>query len=184
MVKKFFGFVWEILKITIIASAIVLPIRFFIFQPFLVKGPSMEPNFENNDYLIVDEISYRLRVPERGEVIVFKFPLNTSQRFIKRIIGLPGELVEINNGEIKISKNGKTEIISESRYLNPTLETLGNISIVLNQNEYFVLGDNREESYDSRRFGVVPMNDIIGRVAFRAWPIGALTAFGAPDYQQ
>ncbi len=183
MAKKFFGFIWDVLKITIIASAIVLPVRYFLFQPFLVKGPSMEPNFTNNDYLIVDEISYRFRAPERGEVVVFKFPLNTSQRFIKRIIGLPGELVEINNGEIKISKDGKTEALNESKYLNQNLETIGNISIVLKPNEYFVLGDNREESYDSRRFGVVPANDIIGRVAFRAWPFAALTAFGAPDYQ-
>jgi len=183
MAKKFFDFIWEILKITIIASAIVLPIRFFLFQPFLVKGPSMEPNFENNDYLIIDEISYRLRAPERGEVIVFKFPLNTSQRFIKRIIGLPGELVEINNGEIEVSKDGKTEVLNESKYLSLALKTEGNISVVLNENEYFVLGDNREASFDSRRFGVVPMSDIIGRVAFRAWPLGTLTAFGAPVYQ-
>jgi len=183
MAKKFFGFIWEILKITVIASAIVLPIRFFLFQPFLVKGPSMEPNFENNDYLIVDEISYRIRAPERGEVIVFKFPLNTSQRFIKRIIGLPGELVEINNREIKVSKNGKIEILNESKYLNPALKTEGNVSVILKANEYFVLGDNREASFDSRRFGIVPMSDIIGRVAFRAWPFAALTAFGAPAYQ-
>ncbi len=143
----------------------------------------MEPNFENNDYLIVDEISYHFRAPERGEVIVFKFPLNTSQRFIKRIVGLPGETVEINSGRINISKDGKTEMLSESEYLNPTLETAGNISITLKENEYFALGDNREVSYDSRRFGVIPMNDIIGRVAFRAWPFVALTVFGAPDYQ-
>ncbi|KKQ68796.1 MAG: signal peptidase I [Candidatus Nealsonbacteria bacterium RIFCSPLOWO2_12_FULL_39_31] len=182
MAKKFFSFVWEILKITIIASAIVLPVRYFLFQPFLVKGPSMEPNFTNNDYLIIDEISYRFRAFQRGEVVVFKFPLNTSQMFIKRIIGLPGDMVEINNGEIKISKDGKTEVLDESEYLNSTLKTEGNISVVLNQNEYFVLGDNREASFDSRRFGVLPENDIIGRVVFRAWPFAALAAFGAPVY--
>ena len=75
--KKFLSFIWEIIKIVIIALAIVVPIRYFLFQPFFVKGQSMEPNFQNGDYLIVDELSYRLREPERGEVIVFKYPRNT-----------------------------------------------------------------------------------------------------------
>ena len=102
--KKLLSFIWEIIKIVIIALAIVVPIRYFLFQPFFVKGESMEPNFQNGDYLIVDELSYRLREPERGEVIVFKYPRNISQRYIKRIIGLPGEAVEIKDGKDGLSK--------------------------------------------------------------------------------
>ena len=91
--KKFLSFIWEISKTAIIALVIVVPIRYFLFQPFIVRGQSMEPSFYQNDYLIVDEISYRFREPTRGEVVVFKFPQNTSQRYINRVIGLPGETV-------------------------------------------------------------------------------------------
>src|SRR3989344_304093 len=100
--KSILLFFWEISKIVIIALVIVVPIRYFIFQPFFVRGQSMEPNFQNGDYLIVDEVSYRLRVPQRGEVIVFKYPMNPSQRYIKRIVGLPNEAVEIQDGEISV----------------------------------------------------------------------------------
>ena len=180
--KKFFIFVWEILKIVIIALVIVIPIRYFLFQPFLVRGQSMEPNFENGDYLIVDEISYRIRSPQRGEVIVFKHPEDSSQRLIKRIIGLPGETIDITGGEIKISKDGSTQILDEKKYLNPSVFTAGEIHIVLGDNEYFVLGDNREFSYDSRRFGPFSADKIIGRVFLRAWPFASFVKIEAPAY--
>src|SRR5437773_2899227 len=89
--KKYFSATWELLKVLIIAAIIVLPIRYFIFQPFIVKGDSMIPNFHSGDYLIVDELSYHLTNPQRGEVVVLKYPLDMTQRFIKRVIGLPGE---------------------------------------------------------------------------------------------
>jgi len=180
--KKFFSFVWEIAKIVIIAAAIVMPIRYFLFQPFFVKGESMEPNFENGDYLIIDEISYRFQSPQRGEIIVFKYPGNISQRFIKRVISLPGETIGIKDGEITIYKDGEAQILNESGYLSSSLFTQGNIKISLKENEYFVMGDNRPFSYDSRRFGVVPGKDIIGRVIFRALPFTSLTKFEAPSY--
>jgi len=107
--KSFLSFIWEIAKIVIIALLIVIPIRYFIFQPFFVKGQSMEPTFENGDYLIIDEISYRFRAPQRGEVIVFKYPENPSQRYIKRIVGLPRETIEINDGEgVYLPRRGKS----------------------------------------------------------------------------
>ena len=182
--KSFFAFIWEITKIVIIALLIVVPIRYFIFQPFFVKGQSMEPNFENNDYLIVDEISYRFRVPQRGEVIVFKNPQNPFQRYIKRIIGLPGETVEIEDGKVIISKDSETWVLDESAYLPPASQTdpKGFKILTLGQDQYFVLGDNRTNSADSRSWGALPEDEIIGRVFFRAWPITAFAKIEAPQY--
>lgn len=179
--KKIFSFVWETAKIIIIALLIVVPIRTFLFQPFFVKGQSMDPTFENGDYLIVDELSYRFRDPERGEVVVFKYPNDPSQRYIKRVIGLPGETVEIKGGKITIINEKGKELLDE-KYLPSNILTLGDANIALSQEEYFVLGDNRMASSDSRRWGALPEKNIIGRVFLRAWPITALAAFEAPNY--
>lgn len=180
--KSFLLFFWEIAKIVIIALIIVIPIRYFFFQPFFVVGQSMQPNFENGDYLIIDEISYRFREPERGEVLVFKYPENPSQRYIKRIIGLPEETIEIKDGKITIYNDEKQWTLNESDYLPSFLKTSGYTKISLSQNEYFVLGDNRTLSSDSRRWGPLPKKDIIGRVFLRAWPIAALAKIEAPSY--
>jgi len=179
--QKYIPFIWEVLKIFIIASVIVLPIRYFLFQPFIVKGDSMVPNFQSGDYLIVDELSYRFSVPQRGDVIIFKYPKDPAQRFIKRIIGLPGEIVDIKNGNVIISKDGKSFTLDE-KYLFSDLKTYGDINTVLKANEYFVLGDNREFSYDSRRWGNVPREDIIGKAFLRIFPLAALSEFQAPSY--
>jgi len=179
--KKFFTFVWEVAKIIIIAAVIVIPIRYFLFQPFFVRGQSMDPNFENGDYLIIDEITYRFKAPQRGEVIVFKSPQDPSQRFIKRIIGLPGETIEIKDGKVIIYTKGEPQVLDESNYLSDLL-TGGNIQITLAEDEYFVLGDNRSFSFDSRRFGVLSEENIIGRVILRAWPFVDATMFEAPTY--
>src|SRR3989344_4074690 len=96
----FFGF--ELSKIVLIAAAIVLPIRYFLFQPFIVKGESMVPNLQSGDYLIIDEISYRFSGPQRGDIIVLNYPLDANQRFIKRVIGLPGDTIDIENGKVAI----------------------------------------------------------------------------------
>ena len=178
VLSSFLLFVWEILKIVIIALVIVIPIRYFLFQPFIVKGQSMEPNFEDSNYLIVDELSYRFRDPQRGEVVVFRYPRNVSQRFIKRIIGLPGEKIEIEASVVMV--DGK--ILDESEYFPSGVQTLGNIQISLDENEYFVLGDNRISSFDSRQWGTLPRKNIIGRVLIRAWPITTLTKIEVPSY--
>jgi signal peptidase I len=177
---KILDFLKEILQTVILALLIVLPIRLFIFQPFIVKGQSMEPNFGNGDYLIIDELTYKFREPKRGEVIVFKNPLNQNQRFIKRIIGLPGETVEISEGKIYIS-NSEKRVLDESSYLNSSF-TLGDLKITLKKDEYFVLGDNRQFSLDSRKFGPVKKKEIVGRVLFRLWPIYSFAKFEAPAY--
>ncbi|MEA3293013.1 MAG: signal peptidase I [Patescibacteria group bacterium] len=181
--KSFFLFIWDVSKILIIALIIVIPIRYFLFQPFFVKGESMEPNFYNYDYLIVDEISYQFRDPKRGEIIVFKYPHDTSQRYIKRIIGLPGETIEIKDNCITIESKGILTTLDESAYLESSINTKGDIKIVLPEEKYFVLGDNRRFSYDSRQWGLLPKENIIGKVLFRAYPLSALVRFTTPSYQ-
>lgn len=168
--KKEKGGFWKTFFITLI---IALSIRFFIAQPFIVNGQSMEPTFENGEYLIVDELTYRFREPERGEVIIFRYPKKPSKYFIKRIIGLPEETLEIDTGIISITdSSGETTVLDES-YID--YEISGNHQIVLGMNEYFVMGDNRNVSSDSRAWGPVTDDLIIGRAVFRFLPI---TEFG------
>ncbi|NCP17111.1 signal peptidase I [Candidatus Kuenenbacteria bacterium] len=171
-------FIWETLKVIVISLAIIIPVRYFLIQPFYVKGASMEPNFYDHEYLIIDEISYRLGEPERGDIIVFRYPNDPSQFFIKRIIALPFETIALNNGQIKIS-NKKTPdgfILDENNYL-PNTHTQGNTSITLEADQYFIMGDNRSSSLDSRMFGPIERTDIIGRVWVRGWPFNRITVF-------
>ncbi len=179
--KKYLALGWEIIKILVIAAIIVLPIRYFLFQPFIVKGDSMVPNFHSGDYLIVDEISYRLSSPQRGDVVVFRYPLDPSQRFIKRVLGLPGETVDVKNGKVTVTKNGKTMAIEES-YLPKALATDGTAHVTLAEGNYFVMGDNRPFSYDSRRWGVLPEKDIIGKAFLRIFPLSTISYMARPSY--
>lgn len=181
--RSFLVFVWEIIKIVIIALLIVVPIRTFLFQPFFVRGESMAPAFEDGDYLIIDEISYRFQGPQRGEVIVFRYPDDPSQRYIKRIVGLPGETLEIKDGRVVISNQQEPYVLDESDYLPSDIFTPGEKSISLTENQYFVLGDNRRASADSRRWGSLPRENIIGRVLLRAWPFTAFAKIENPEYQ-
>ena len=170
--KKILLFIWEIAKIAIIALIIVIPVRAFVFQPFFVKGASMEPNFHNFDYLIVDEISYRFSNPNRGDVIIFYNPQNTSQRFIKRVVGLPGETIKITDGGVFIKPSQAKDffLLDESKYLSSSVQTTGAEEIKLNKGQYFVMGDNRSLSYDSRFFGPLDEKYIIGRMAVKFVP--------------
>jgi signal peptidase I len=179
--KKYASFIWDIVKIALIALVIVVPIRYFLFQPFIVSGSSMSPNFSTGDYLIVDEISYRFSTPQRGDVIVFNFPKDTSERFIKRVIGLPGETVDIVNGQVEIIKDGKTTTLDE-KYLPSDLKTYPDSETILKADEYFVMGDNREYSYDSRAWGIVPKANIIGNAFLRILPLSALSEISHPAY--
>jgi signal peptidase I len=165
------AFVWETVKVIVISLAIILPIRYYLVQPFFVRGASMEPNFEDGDYLLVDELSYRFSMPERGDVIIFRFPLNKSQFFIKRIIGLPGETVKVKDNTVTIYNKEKPEgfALSEN-YLSPEQETVGDSIVKLDDNDYFVLGDNRVQSSDSRRWGLVNKSLITGKAFLRPWP--------------
>lgn len=170
-------FLWELARIVIISLVIIIPIRYFVVQPFIVRGASMEPNFENSEYLIIDELSYRFRDPERGEVIVFRFPENPSQYYIKRIIALPGETVEFREGRVYItSSDGNATLLDESAYLARS-EVSGDLKTPLDDSEYFVLGDNRNASSDSRRWGPLKEKFIVGRVLVRAWPFDRAALF-------
>ena len=181
-IKNTLFFVWEVSKIVLIALMIVAPIRLFVFQPFFVKGQSMEPNFHNSDYLIIDELTYRFSAPERGDVVVFKYPHNPSQKYIKRIIGLPDETIEIQNNQIIISKYLDTMVLDESEYLAASVSTSGDMRIVLGEDEYFVMGDNRIASSDSRKWGALPEDNIIGRAILRPWPLEAYAKIEGPEY--
>lgn len=166
------SFFWETVKIVVVSLLIILPIRYYVVQPFFVKGASMESNFEDGDYIFVDEISYELGQPQRGDVVIFRYPLDQSQFFIKRIIGLPGETVEIKNNQVIIHNADHPEgFVLNEHYLDKGQETLGSLKIKLDDNEYFVLGDNRLRSSDSRRWGPVNRSLITGKASIRLWPL-------------
>lgn len=175
-------FILDLIKLAVIAFIIVWPIHKFVFQPFLVQGPSMEPNFFDKDYLIIEEISYRFRQPERGEVIVFESPTQPGNYLIKRVIGLPGERIVIRGGEIFIYPKSSSSFKLKEDYLTPGLSTGGEIDQQLGVDEYFVLGDNRSVSLDSRTFGPVKRKKIIGRAWLRGWPLDKLAIFEKPVY--
>ncbi len=186
-IRKAVGFAWELTKICLISLAIILPIRYFVFQPFYVNGASMEPNFYDHEYLIIDEFSYHFSEPDRGEIVIFKYPKDFNQYFIKRVIGLPGEEVKITDGGVYLKKKGQNEfhLLKES-YLPVVTETSlplrGYGRIKLAADEYFLLGDNRSQSLDSRSFGPVKREFIIGRTWLRGWPLTRLTVFNSPEY--
>lgn len=171
----------ELVKLVLLSIIIVVPFRLYIAQPFIVDGASMDPTFKNGQYLIVDELSYHFQEPARGEVLIFKYPKDPSKYFIKRIIGLPGERVTINNGVVKIynkaNENGTT---LEEPYVK--LTKADNADRILGEGEYYVLGDNRAESADSRLWGTVPRDNIIGRPFIRFLPPAFFP--GAVTYQE
>lgn len=188
LLKSGASFIFEVLKTVLISVAIIVVIRYFLFKPFYVKGASMEPTFENNEYLIINEIDYRFHAPQRGDVIVFRFPRDKTQFFIKRVIGLPGETVVVQDNTITIHNQAHPDgfVLDESNYLSSDVETLGNTTVTLDQDHYFVLGDNRPASLDSRSeiVGAIPRSVIIGRTWFRVWPFKRLTSFHTPTYPQ
>lgn len=181
--RKFFGSLLEVAEVAAIAIVAVLLIRTFLVQPFLVSGDSMVPTFQNGDYLLIDELTYRLREPQRGEVIVFRYPKDEKLFFIKRVIGLPGERVEIADGRITIINSEHPQgFMLDETYISSTLETNGKEDITLAEGQYFVLGDNRSFSLDSRSWGPVFKPEIVGLVRLRLLPFSALTTFAAPSY--
>ncbi len=179
------GFVFELVQVLAISLAIIIPVRYFLIQPFYVKGASMEPNFYDHEYLVIDELSFRLRKPVRGEIVVFKYPLDQKEFFIKRIIGLPGETVEVANGQVKIYNDAYPNgfVLDEHGYLDQEYTTLQRTT-TLKSDEYFVMGDNRAASSDSRYFGPVTSSLLIGRVWLRGWPLDKWKIFHAPEYIQ
>lgn len=180
------AFVFELIQVAAVSLAIIIPVRYFLIQPFYVKGASMEPSFFDHEYLIIDELSYRFHTPSRGDIVVFRYPMDPKQFFIKRVIGLPGETVEVNENEVKIYNdehpNGMT--LDESAYLSKDIKSSSaKRTLTLKSGEYFVMGDNRGSSLDSRFFGAIKQSDIVGRVWLRGWPFDRWKMFDRPEYQ-
>lgn len=183
------SFIWEVVKVFFWAIVIIVPIRVFLFQPFFVQGSSMEPNFKDGDYLVINELGYKqteigfgnfniftvksFKDFERGDAVVFRYPADPKTFFIKRVIGLPGERVKIENSRVTIynGQNPDGFMLDEGGYLAKTVITTETVNTQLKDGEYFMMGDNRTQSFDSRKWGPVPEKDIVGKVLIRAWPI-------------
>jgi signal peptidase I len=183
------GLLWEMVKVFLLAVVVIIPVRVFLFQPFFVQGSSMEPNFEDGQYLVISEFGYKqtdvnpsgdfgftispFKIIERQDVAVFRYPKNLTQFFIKRVIGLPGEAVEIRRGRVMIYNVAQPNgfVLDESAYLSAGALNNDMSRVTLGDDEYFVMGDNRMFSYDSRSIGPIKKNKIIGRVLLRAWPV-------------
>ena len=180
--KKALIFILELIEVVAISLAIILPIRYFLVQPFYVKGASMEPNFFDHEYLIIDELSYRFHEPIRGEIVVFRYPRDPKEFFIKRVIGLPGETVEIAGGKVKIYNNEHPNgfLVDEQSYQEQV--TMGTQTVTLKAGQYYLLGDNRAVSLDSRIFGPVDRSMLIGRVWLRGYPLDRFRVFETPKY--
>lgn len=163
---------WDTIKFVIVAALVVIPIRMFVFQPFIVSGESMYPTFHNADYLIVDEISYRFKDPARGDVIVFKYPNDPKRYFIKRIIGVPGDTIMFKDRSVylKNTENPEGKKIEEP-YLTQITIPGGESEITVTTNHYFVMGDNRGFSSDSRAWGLLPKENIVGTAGVRLLPL-------------
>jgi signal peptidase I len=158
----------DLLRFAFITLLIVIPIRMFIAQPFIVNGESMLPTFENGDYLIIDEVSYLKNEPRRGEVIVFHFPTDESRYLIKRIIGLPGETIQLQGDSVTITKADGEVVELDETYTNNGA-SYG--TWTLEEEEYFVMGDNRGASSDSRSWGPLAKKEIVGKTLVRLFPI-------------
>ncbi len=170
--------VGDTIKFALIALIIVVPIRWFVAQPFIVRGASMEPTFENNEYLIVDQFTYHFEAPKRGDVIIMRYPKDPSIFFIKRIIGLPNETVEIQGARVIIRHGAGTQPLTlDESFIDPSRMQNQYATYTLGPNDYFVMGDNRVESSDSRSWGDLPRQDIVGRALLRLYPVSRITTF-------
>jgi signal peptidase I len=173
-------FLLEMVKILLLAGITVFVVRHFIFKPFYVSGQSMEPTFFEKEYLIIDQFTYRFREPERGEIIVFRPPVNSDDFYLKRIIGLPGERVRVENGSVIVCST-ECQALDET-YLGSSIETEGSVRMTLGPDQYFMMGDNRSFSFDSRKFGAVDKDLIVGRIWFRGYPFERIGNFDIPAY--
>lgn len=172
LIKLGINFFFDFLETIVVALSIFVVIYLFIVQPHEVKGSSMEPNFHNNEYILTDKISYRFDEPKRGDVIIFKAPVNPDVDYIKRIIALPSEKVKVHNGEVYVNNERLNELYLENPTpLFPNSMLKDNAEIMVPDGFYFVMGDNRPHSSDSREFGPIDKKLIIGKAVFRYWPV-------------
>lgn len=176
---SFLSGVLEWAKVIVLALLISMPIRIFIAEPFIVSGASMDPTFATGQFLIVDRLTYRLDKPSRGDVVVFQYPNDPSTYFIKRIVGLPGETIKIADGIISVTDLSVSEeaTILEEPYIDSSHRSHEDLLAILGPNEYFVMGDNRKESSDSRTWGPLDEQRIVGRPIMRLFPVSKLSIF-------
>jgi signal peptidase I len=165
----------EWVQVIAVALIISLPIRFFIAEPFVVNGASMDPTFSTGQFLIVDRVTYRFSEPKRGDVIIFEYPNDPSTYYIKRVIGLPGETVSIKDGRVYISTGSSTPVELDDSYVAPVHASHDNYTTTLGATQYFVMGDNRAQSSDSRAWGPLDAHFIVGRPIVRLLPIQTLS---------
>ena len=176
-------FFWEIIKIVLIALIIVVPIRYFVFQPFFVRGQSMEPNFQNGQYILTNKVEYKLRSPNRGDVVIFKSPRNKDVDYIKRIIGKPGDRVMLKEGTFYVNGTKVEEsYLASGTYISQGSFLREGSEIIVPKGQYFLVGDNRGHSSDSREFGTIPLEDFIGRAFLRYWPFSQAGLIQQPTY--
>lgn len=181
--RKLFVSALEVVEVAVIAVVTVFVVRTFLVQPFLVSGSSMVPAFSNGDYLLIDEVTYRFRPPERGEVVVFRYPGDHSTYFIKRIVGLPNERVVVRGGKVTVFNEMYPEgAVLKEWYIPESSRGGGAYEVQLKDDEYVALGDNRSGSFDSRSWGALTRSDVVGLVRLRLWPLQEFSAFAAPQY--
>jgi len=183
ILKRIFAVFFEVIQTIVLALAIFVVIYLFAAQPHQVKGASMMPNLVDGEYILTEKVSYRFRSPKRGEVVIFKAPDKPELDYIKRVIGLPGEKIRIINGTLYIN-----DVPLREDYLNPSLQISSgrflkeNETYTVPESSFIVFGDNRSHSSDSREFGPVKKEAIIGVALIRYWPLDTLGKIKNPTY--
>lgn len=182
MFKRLGAFFLDTLQVIVFAVAIFLFVYLLILQPHKIKGESMLPNFDNGEFLLTDKVTYRFNDPQRGDVIVFKAPPDYQDEFIKRIIGLPGESVAVTDGKIYINGQPISESYLPASQITPDGKFISGKTVTVPTNSYFVVGDNRKNSYDSRSWGFITKDKITGRAWFVYWPPNKVGVVKAASY--
>lgn len=176
ILRKIYNFLIDTIQTFLLAAAVFLVIYAFLLRPFEVKGDSMYPNFKDGEYILTNLISLRLGNPKIGDVVVFKAPNDKEKDYIKRVVGLPGDTVSMKDGNVYV--NGVE--FDESKFLKPDIQTSVGAFLAEGQeatvpeDSFFVLGDNRPYSSDSREWGFVRKSDLIGISFFVYWPLGEM----------
>lgn len=171
VVKKVFGVLYEMIEAFVVSASVFVVIYLFLMQPHQVKGNSMFPTFKNGEYLLTDKVTFRRHEPKRGDVVVFKSPLDENFDFIKRVLALPGETMMVKDGFVYVNGERLDEF-----YLSADIRTSAGqfikegVGFVIPNNSFMAIGDNRNHSSDSRDWGPVPYENIVGRAFFRYWP--------------
>jgi len=183
ILKKIGQFFLDLIETIVMALAIFVVCYLFLFQPHQVKGNSMFPNYHDGEYILTDKVSYRFGNPVRGDVVVFRSPQNKEVDYIKRVIGFPGETIKIEAGSVFINNQKLNENYLPADHLTTgqSFLTEGQ-EFVVPQGEYFLMGDNRNHSSDSREFGSVEKEEFIGRAFLRYWPVNKLGLLPKPTY--